>query len=71
MTTKLIRVCNYCGSPRVFADAYVNLNDPEDVATFDDVFCEKCDGPASVTTVKVPKDFSIETDVYDFDGATR
>lgn len=37
-----IRVCKECGSENIFFDAYVGVNDPTDVRTFDAVFCDDC-----------------------------
>lgn len=55
MTTKknenhrTIKVCSTCGSDRVFFDAWVGVNDPSDILTFDTVFCNNCDGESSLT----------------------
>ena len=46
--------CTSCGGNRVLCDAWVNLNDPEDVRTFDQTYCEDCDGECSVREVEVP-----------------
>lgn len=40
--------CAVCGSDSVYYDAYVGVNDPTDIRTFDDVFCDECSGEASV-----------------------
>ena len=48
--------CTSCGGNRVLCDAWVNLNDPEDVRTFDQTYCEDCDGECSVTEVEVTDD---------------
>lgn len=45
-----IMVCSYCGSREVFSDAYVGINDPTDVLTYDDTHCMKCQGPCSTVT---------------------
>lgn len=45
--------CTSCGGCNVFADAWVNINDPEDVRMFDQAFCEDCDGECSVEQVEV------------------
>lgn len=37
--------CTTCGGTNVFQDAFVNMNDPDDVRTYDETFCEDCDGP--------------------------
>lgn len=62
---KIISVCNYCGSPRVFADAFKALNTDE-TRTYDDTHCEDCNGESSVTEVEVNNDFDLETDFYKF-----
>ena len=46
-----IIVCNTCESKNVFYDAWVAVNDEEDVRTFDDIFCEECDGPTDVKEI--------------------
>lgn len=61
--SKMIYVCNRCGSPRVFADAYKALNSDE-VHTYDNTFCEDCDGECRVTEVEVPEDFDISEQFY-------
>lgn len=43
-----ILVCSACGSADVFYDAYVGVNDDEDVRTFDAVFCDNCGGETSL-----------------------
>ena len=45
--------CTSCGGNRVLCDAWVNLNDEEDVRTFDQTYCEDCDGECSVREVEV------------------
>ena len=35
--------CTTCGGQDVVADAWVSLNDPDDVQTFDAEFCRDCD----------------------------
>ena len=59
-----IKVCTTCGSPRVFQDAYVNLNDPDDVRTFDDIVCDDCGKECSTKEVEVDADFDLDTDFY-------
>lgn len=61
--TQQIHVCNYCGSPRVFADAYAALN-TDVVITYDDTFCEDCAGECSTSEVEVGDDFDIDSDFY-------
>jgi hypothetical protein len=45
--------CTSCGGNRVLCDAWVSLNDAEDVRTFDQTYCEDCDGECSVREVEV------------------
>ena len=59
-----IYVCTYCGSPRVKRDAWVSVNDPDDVSVFDDTFCEDCDGPCRIEPVVVSDDFDELTEFY-------
>lgn len=40
--------CGSCGSRDVFYDAWVGINDPADVRTFDAIFCPNCEGAVSV-----------------------
>jgi rRNA maturation endonuclease Nob1 len=42
------KVCTSCGSGDVFFDAYVGVNDRNDVRTFDAVFCDACGGETSL-----------------------
>lgn len=42
------KVCTTCGSEDVFYDAYVGVNDENDVRTFDAVFCDNCGGETSL-----------------------
>ena len=62
---KTIHVCTYCGSPRVWADAFAALNS-NDVHTYDYTHCDNCEGECSTTQVDVPDDFDIEIDTYNF-----
>ena len=48
--------CTSCGGNSVLQDAWVSLNDPEYVLTFDSMFCQDCDGECSVKEVEVPDD---------------
>jgi hypothetical protein len=43
-------------------DAWVNLNDPEDVRTFDQTYCEDCDGECSVREVEVTDDVEYQSE---------
>lgn len=47
-----MKACSECGSTDVFYDAYVGVNDPEDVRTFDQAFCDDCGGETSLVEVK-------------------
>jgi hypothetical protein len=60
---KEIHVCNTCGSPRVFVDAYASLNTDE-VRTYGDHYCDDCAGGCSVTEVQVKIKFDLATDYY-------
>lgn len=44
-----IKVCRTCKSERVLYDAYVSVNDPLDVRTFDAVICDDCGRETSLT----------------------
>lgn len=61
--TRHAHVCTYCGSPRVFADAYVGLNTDE-VRTYDDTHCDDCEGECRTEMVEVSDDFDLETDFH-------
>ena len=54
--------CTSCGGNRVLCDAWVNLNDPEDVRTFDQTYCEDCDGECSVREVEVTDDVEYQSE---------
>lgn len=43
--------CQECGSPNVFCDAWVSLNDPDDVRRFDSTFCDNCE--REVSTIEI------------------
>lgn len=42
-TDMAIYTCPDCASVNVFADAYVGVNDPDDVRTFSSFFCMDCE----------------------------
>lgn len=69
---KTIQVCNTCGSPRILLDAYVNINDQDDVRIYDNAVCEDCDADGCNITVAVavPDDFDCATDTF-FLGALK
>lgn len=54
---KNIYAC-HCGSTLVLRDAYVALNDPENVHTFDSLCCGDCgyDGHSDWHQVELPED---------------
>jgi hypothetical protein len=58
---KTIHACNYCGSPRVYVDAYASLNVPEDIRTYDNCYCDDCEGECRTTEVEVADDFDLAT----------
>lgn len=60
-----MQVCTECGSSRVFYDAYVGVNDPKDVLTFQATFCEVCGGPCSLRPATV---WVLLGDEYDENG---
>jgi hypothetical protein len=41
-------VCTKCGGANVMQDAWVNVNDPDDVRTFDDTYCLDCEESCGV-----------------------
>lgn len=67
---KTIKVCTACGSPRVLADAWVGVNDPDNVTTFDATFCEDCEDDCNVVEVDVADSFNIETDFAEVQNGT-
>lgn len=42
-------VCTSCGSPDVYHDAYVGINDTKEVKIFDSTFCDRCVSECSIT----------------------
>lgn len=62
--TMQVEVCTTCGSGNVLIDAFVHANDPDDVRTFDDKYCENCEGSCKTHTVTVPSDFDVYSDTY-------
>ena len=56
---KKVAICSDCHSDKVFYDAYVGINDKEDIRLFDDVFCEDCSKRTPIDWVTV-KDASNE-----------
>jgi hypothetical protein len=61
---KTIYVCGHCGSPRVYVDAYKNLNDLDEVLTYDHTVCFDCDSTDWNEEVEVPDDFNMEYGRY-------
>ena len=47
-----MQVCGRRGSDRVFHDAWVDVNDPENVVIFDDIFCDECGVSVDIDTVE-------------------
>lgn len=47
-----VYTCPYCDSENVFNDAYVNVNDPDDVRIFDALFCMDCEEHLKCVTHK-------------------
>lgn len=48
--TEPLLVCSTCGSSDVYYDAYVGVNDPTDVRTFQQAFCDECEGETTLVT---------------------
>lgn len=61
---KTIQICTHCGSGNVMRDAWVAVNDPDNVRTFDDLYCENCESSCNTQEVEVPDDFDIYNDLY-------
>lgn len=59
-----VKVCTTCGSANIQQDAWVHLNEPEDIQTFPELYCENCESACKVKEVEVPDDFDIYDDVY-------
>lgn len=57
-----VHVCNYCGSPRVYVDAYANLNVPDDIRTYEQTYCDDCAGECRTTEVEAPDEFDLDMD---------
>ena len=64
---KTVLVCTRCGSADVLTDAFVHANDCDDVRTFDDQYCVRCEGECHTTAVEVPDDFDIHDDFFDLE----
>ena len=60
-----VKVCTNCGSANVQQDAWVHLNEPTDIQTFDDLYCEDCESSCKTKEVEVPDDFNIYNDLYE------
>ena len=65
-----VMICDQCGSANVLYDAFVHVNDPTDVRTFDDTYCEDCEtSNPGLTEVEVGEDFDIYSDnVFELTG---
>ena len=63
-------ICCQCGSANVVRDAFVHVNDPDDVLTFDDIYCEACGSSnPGLREVEVGEDFDIYFDnVFELTG---
>ncbi len=61
---KTVYVCTACGSANVLTDAFVHANDPDDVRTYDDQYCEHCECSCKTQSVEVSDDFDIYNDIY-------
>ena len=59
-----ICVCTRCGSANILQDAFVHINNEDDVRTFDDLYCENCESSCQVNEVEVPEDFDVYSDSY-------
>ena len=59
-----VYVCTNCGSGNVMRDAWVAVNDPKEVQTFDDLYCENCESSCNAREVEVTRAFNIYTDLY-------
>ena len=59
-----IYICTTCGSGNVLADAFVHVNAPDDVRTFDNMYCENCESSCKTTEVEVSDDFDVYNDIY-------
>ena len=61
-----VYVCNYCGSPRVQREAWVDVNDGDNVSFLDSTICDDCgsDSNNGITKVEVDDDFDMLVDFY-------
>lgn len=65
---KILYTCPDCGSDKVMHDAYVMMNDEDDVRTFDNKVCDDCSAAfnqAVETEVDVPDELPIDVAVPD------
>jgi hypothetical protein len=60
--------CTHCRGNNVLQDAWVSLNDHEDVRTFDSTFCEDCGGECSVLEVEVREEEETFIDINNTGG---
>ena len=63
--TRVTWVCTFCGSPYVYMDALVGVNDRGDVRTYDETHCDHCEGPCSITEAT---SWRIANEPEEFDG---
>ena len=60
---KTVHVCAYCDSA-IVQDAWVHYNNRDDISTFDDLYCRRCESRCKTIEVEVPDDFDIYNDIY-------
>jgi rRNA maturation endonuclease Nob1 len=53
MENKTVWVCDTCGSDAVYFDAYVNVNDIQDIRVFDYTMCDVCGGETTIREINV------------------
>ena len=61
---KTIYVCTHCDSADIVQDAWVHYNNRDDISTFDDLYCRRCESQCKTNEVEVPDDFDIYNDIY-------
>jgi hypothetical protein len=50
----MMKVCAECGSSAIVQDAWIDPNTNKIVDTFDDYYCENCDGACLVEEMEEP-----------------
>lgn len=48
----MIKVCSYCKSSKCYYDAYVDVNDEENVLLFDTIICDDCGHETSLIEIE-------------------